>query len=109
MKYKLTKMSAPGWTFTTKHKHLIASMLKSEVCGSCTSTKNQFMQRVEEREDCVFGIEEQDLVEQNINPFTFTDFFPEDFTELSVDDKIMYYLSTACGCEYDYEEEEDGE
>lgn len=100
MRYTLDKMSSPGWVFQTDHIHHVRRMLEGEVCGSCKMTQKEYDALPNKEE-----IEDIDL--DGRNPYTFTDFFPENYAELSDDEKIGWLLSTACGCEYDFEDSEE--
>lgn len=101
MRYTLDKMSVPGWTFQTDHIHHVRRMLEGEVCGSCKMTQAEY-DALPNKKD----IEDLGLPE-SVNPYTYTDFFPENYNELSDDDKIGWLLNTACGCEYDFEDAND--
>lgn len=35
MLYTLTKLSSPGWEFTTTHQHLVLDQLEPFICSTC--------------------------------------------------------------------------
>lgn len=112
MMYRLDKASNPGYTLESEHIHWIRWMLEQGVCDQCKWTKADYEKHlVENPEDY---LEEQedlreefaDMAARGISPLTFSEFFPENYNELSDDEKISFLLSTACGCEFWFEESE---
>lgn len=103
--YILHKMSTPGWTLESEYIHHIRWMLEQHVCNHCKWTRKQFDDYLadpknEEDLDMLEGVEEE-----GINPYTYTDFFPENYNELSDQEKVDLLLGTACGCEFALDEE----
>ncbi len=47
------------------------------------------------------------MVAKGISPLTFSEFFPDNYKQLSDMEKVNFLLSTACGCEFWFEEIED--
>lgn len=103
--YVLHKMSTPGWTLESEYLHYIRWMLEKHVCNHCKWTRKQFDEYLadpaNEPDLDMLGVEEE-----NINPYTYTDFFPENYEELTDQEKISLLLNTACGCEFALDEED---
>lgn len=105
MIYRLDKVSNPGYTLETNHIEWIRWMLEQGVCGQCKWTKAQYLAYMEANpEDKFLRLEAEDMVAKGISPITFSEFFPENYNELSDKEKISFLLSTACGCEFWFEE-----
>lgn len=107
----LDKVSLPGWELRSEHIQHIRWMLEQHICNQCRWTKQDYDNHMtafpEELEDEDFLREESaDMVSKNINPLTFSEFFPETYKELSDMEKIDLLLDTACGCEFYFEETE---
>ena len=98
MHYVLTKASHPGWEMKTDHIEHVRWMLEQHVCDKCKWTREQYLKHGSREEFDEF--EEADYIEQGTNPYTFNDFFPENYAELSDQEKINLLMETACGCEY---------
>jgi hypothetical protein len=86
-------------------------MLEEHVCKSCRLTKadyeKYYAKNPHEMEDEEFlKLEAEGMVGRNINPVTFSEFFPENYSDLTDMQKIDLLLDTACGCEFCFEEEE---
>lgn len=81
-------------------------MLEQNVCDSCKWTKSDFEKYRAEHpnEDDELTEEYADMVTREISPLTFSAFFPDNYSELHDREKIDWLLSTACGCEFWYEE-----
>lgn len=112
MIYRLDKASNPGYTLETNHIEWIRWMLEKGVCDSCKWTKADYEKYIaenpEELEEEDFLREEfADMVTRGISPLTFSEFFPDDYKSLSDKEKVDFLLSTACGCEFWFEEIED--
>lgn len=112
MIYRLDKASNPGYTLQSEHIHWIRWMLEQGVCNECKWTKAQYLAYTEANPDHLedeefLRLEAEDMVAKGISPLTFSEFFPENYNELSDDEKISFLLSTACGCEFWFEEKED--
>jgi hypothetical protein len=97
----LEKMSMPGWTFKSNYIEHIFWLLDQCVCSSCKMTKQEYISHEGEYEV------DEDL-EEDVNPFTFTEFKPETYDQWSMQEKIDWLLGTACGCEYDFYDEGEG-
>ena len=112
MIYRLDKASNPGYTLETNHIEWIRWMLEEGVCDSCKWTKADYEKYIaenpEELEDEEFlRLEAEDMVAKGISPLTFSEFFPDNYKQLSDMEKVNFLLSTACGCEFWFEETED--
>lgn len=110
--YLLDKVSHPGWELRSNHIQHIRWMLEQHVCNSCRWTRadyeNYYAKNPHEMEDEEFlKLEAEGMVGRNINPTTFSNFFPENYSDLPDMQKIDLLLDTACGCEFCFEEEED--
>lgn len=105
MKHRLDKESYPGWTFETRHEEHIRWMLEEHVCKLCKYTKDDYENEFNNYEPT--DEFEEDHLSRNINPHTYSPFFPKNYTELSDEEKINLLLDTACGCEYYYRKEEE--
>lgn len=106
-RYILDKLSMPGWEFKTDHLHHIVWMLDQHVCGHCKWTREDYDAWRANGDPEIIG--EDELLEDGINPYTVTDFIPENYKELPDEDKIRWLLGTACGCEFDFIDREDPE
>lgn len=98
----LHKASSPGWEFRAGTVEQIYDMLEYHVCESCKLTEKQY------REQHTDTMDDEDAIENlklGINPYTFTMFFPDNYNKLSFDDRISHLLDTACGCEFEYDNE----
>ena len=102
MKYTLTKESSPGFTFTTQTQEHVAWLLRHCICGLCTYTQSQWNNRKGDEDDADLG-----PTEDGINPYTVDPFFPENFSQLPLQEQIDMYLRTPCGWEYWLDEEEE--
>ena len=99
MLYILEKYSSPGWKFEADDIGDIRWMFEQWVCNSCKWTEKDYAALDQSEKD---ELTEPDTPE-GVNPFTLTDFFPENYSELSDQEKIDLLLDTACGCEYGFE------
>ena len=97
----LEKMSSPGWEFKSDHIEKIFWLLDQCVCSSCKMTKLEYTNHEGE-----YIVDEN--LEEDINPFTFTDFKPETYDSWSLLEKVEWLMGTACGCEFDFYDEADG-
>lgn len=79
--YVLTKLSSPGYELRTEHLSVVCSMLDSFVCGMCREGDPEF---------------------PDVMPP-----FPVDFEGLPLEEKTDILLSSACGCEFMLEVEND--
>lgn len=104
-RYELCKMSSPGWTLTSDHIHHILWMLDQNVCKNCKWTRADYDAWRANGDPEIIG--EDELLEDGVNPYTFTDFIPENYDQLSDQQKIDWLLGTACGCEFDFVDRED--
>lgn len=105
MRYTLYKMSMPGWEFKTNHLHHIVLLLDQNVCKNCKWTRTDYDAWRANGDPEI--IDEDELLEDGVNPYTFTDFIPENYNQLSDQEKINWMLGTACGCEFDFVDHED--
>lgn len=101
-RYTLDKASSPGWTLQTDHIFHVREALERGVCKSCRQTKAEWDASADKAE-----LDDPDLGE-DVNPWTFSEFFPENYADLPDAMKIDLLLSTACGCEYWFEDAEEG-
>ena len=111
MIYRLDKVSNPGYTLESEHLHWIRWMLEQGVCDSCKWSKADYEkytgENPEDLEDEEFlRLDADDKVARGINPLTYSEFFPDDYKSLSDEEKVDLLLSTACGCEFWFEESE---
>lgn len=75
-------------------------MLEHHVCESCKLTKKQY------REQHTDTMDDEDAIENlklGINPYTFTNLFPDNYDQLPYPDRIYLLLGSACGCEFEYD------
>lgn len=104
MTYTLYKLSTPGWTLKSDHIQHIRWMLEQHVCSNCKWTRAEYEQYLKsspwETEDEKLMAEE--CVDDDRNPYSFSDFFPENYRELTEQEKIDLLMQTACGCEFDF-------
>ena len=98
-------MSSPGWQFQSDHIEHIRWMLDQHVCKNCKMSREDYDAWCKEQVNVT--TDEEWMLEEGMNPYSFTDFIPENYAELSEQDKIDWLLSTACGCEYDFTDSED--
>ena len=113
--YRLDKASNPGYTLESAHLHLIRWMLEQGVCVQCKWTKADYEKHLAENPEDYLEDDEElreeyaDMAARGISPLTFSEFFPDKYSSLSDMEKVDYLLSTACGCEFWFEEIEDGQ
>ncbi len=111
--YQLGKASNPGYTLESEHLHWIRWMLEQGVCEQCKWTKADYEKHLAQNPEDYLEDDEElreeyaDMATRGISPLTFSEFFPDNYSSLSDMEKVNYLLSTACGCEYWLEEEED--
>lgn len=99
----LDKMSMPGWQFKSDHIEHIFWLLNQCVCDSCKLTKDEYEKSAEE-----VDAEYPDDYGEGINPYTFCEFKPETYDSFSMLEKVEWLMGTACGCEFDFYDEDDG-
>lgn len=99
--FVLDKMSSPGWELRSEHIEHIFDMLDRHVCSGCKMTKAEY-------EASNIIVEEYDELGEDINPYTFTEYRPETYDQWSLLEKVEWLLGTACGCEFDFYNEEEG-
>ncbi len=106
MTYILDKMSHPGWELKSEHIEHIRWMLEQHVCESCKWTRADYDKYLETHpyDNEIDESLAQDLLKDDINPYNFSDFWPEPdvYAKLSDQEKINKLLDTACGCEFDF-------
>ena len=95
--FVLDKMSSPGWELKSDHIEHIFWLLDQCVCSSCKMTKIEYAS-YEDIED--------EFLEENINPFTRDEFKPETYDQWSMLEKVHWLMSTPCGCEFSFCEDE---
>lgn len=100
MMYTLDKYSIPGFTFQTNDIGYVRWLLEQQVCDWCKWTGKDYADLDQDEKDACGA----DDVAEGVNPFTFTNFFPENYSELTDQEKIDILLDTACGCEYGFTE-----
>lgn len=107
MSYTLQKVSYPGWTMKSDHIQQIRWMLEEHVCKQCKWTKADYEAHIKEHPEDLDDFADQGL-KDGWNPYTYNDFFPENYEDLPDQEKITILLSTACGCEFWLDDEDDG-
>lgn len=87
--FVLEKMSSPGWEFESDHIEHIFRILDKCICNNCKMTEKEY---------------KQFLLKQNIEK----DFYPDDLQPetRSMLEKVHWLLSTPCGCEFSFCEDE---
>ena len=96
----LDKMSMPGWEFKTDHIEKVLWILDQCVCSGCKMTKQEYLAHEGE-----YTVDED--IEDDTNPYTMDDFKPETYDSWSALEKVEWLLSTACGCEFDFYDEDE--
>lgn len=107
MTYILDKMSHPGWELKSDHIEHVRWMLEQHVCDNCKWTREDYdAWRLKGDPEI---IDENELLEDGINPYNYCTFFPEkeEYKKLPDLEKIKLLLGTACGCEFDFIDSED--
>jgi hypothetical protein len=111
MRYTLYKLSHKGWQLKSDHIEHIRWMLERHVCSNCKWTRADYDQYIKstpwETEDEKLMAEE--CLDDDRNPYSFCDFFPENYKDLTEEEKIDLLMQTACGCEFDFVDSEDPE
>ena len=108
--YILEKYSSPGFKLEADDISWVRWMLEENVCGSCKWTQAQYKAYASENptevdeEDPYMEEHREEMVSRGINPTTFSDFFPENYSSLSDSEMINLLLDTACGCAFGFEE-----
>lgn len=108
MTYVLEKYSLPGWELKTNHIEVVWNKLDMEVCRSCKMSKTEFLESMLEiAEDEETLSEYQTSLNEYplINPYNYCEFQPDNYMELSFEERIDFLLDTACGCEYGVHDE----
>ncbi|AGH31911.1 hypothetical protein VPIG_00053 [Vibrio phage PWH3a-P1] len=91
--YKLTKISKTGYELVTSDIEMIYSMLDGFVCSSCK------VKQCEAEKYC----QENDIEDWERSHF-IENAFPDDYDNLPTVEKVNWLMSTACGCEFMFEE-----
>lgn len=109
MRYTLDKLSSPGYLLKTDHLEHIHWMLEQCVCKNCKWTRADYEKWKEENPKEAAEAEEYFDLEDGWNPYTYGDMFPDNYDDLSLQEKIDLLMSTACGCEFDFRDAVDPE
>lgn len=96
MRNILIKASEPGWEFSSQYPDHIYWMLEQHVCPQCKMTLSEFNKQGNWSADPDY----EDFLARGENPYTFSDFMPENYNILPVADRISWLLGTACGAEF---------
>jgi hypothetical protein len=96
----LEKMSMPGWEFKTDHIEHIFWLLNQCVCAKCKMTMLEYTNH-----EGKYTVDEN--LQEDINPFTSTEFKPETYDSWSLLEKVEWLMGTACGCEFDFYDDEE--
>ena len=91
--YKLTKISKTGYEFSTSDIELIYDRLDEFVCTSCKVKRSEAEKYCEENN--LEGFEREQFIENA---------FPDNYDNLPTLEKVEWLMSTACGCEFVFEE-----
>lgn len=105
--YILEKVSYPGWQIKAEEIYFPLSILEQSVCNHCKMTKQDydtFLDSWWSQSDHYRTA--NPLYEEDYEPDVF---FPDNYNEMSTEEKINTLLATACGCEYEYYTEEDND
>ena len=87
MRYELTKLSSPGYTFETTHQKLIYSQLESAICTDCLNECESVLKRKEIKISELWNYSEKyaDLTDSAINQMLMTscgvEFYLEELQE----------------------------
>lgn len=103
--YILEKVSYPAWQIKAEEIDFPLSILEQSVCNHCKMTKRDydtFLESWWEKSDHTTS----PFLDEDYEPDVF---FPDNYNDMSTEEKINTLLSTACGCEYDYYTEEDND
>ena len=103
--YILEKVSYPGWQLKAEDIHFPLSILEQSVCQHCKMTKRDYDTWL----DSYWANTEHSSNEFDNEDYEPDVFFPDNYSEMTIDEKINTLLATACGCEYDYYTEEDND
>lgn len=88
--YKLEKISRRGWEVRSEYIEHIYTQLDDHVCALCKQTEAEYRKATLE------------VDAEYIDDFDH--FKPENFSELSYEDRIEWLLGTACGYEFHFGE-----
>lgn len=91
--YKLTKLSVVGFELTTSDISVIYDELNSFVCSSCK------IKQCEAKDYC-----QENPVEEFEQEYFIENAFPDNYDSLPTLEKVEWLMSTACGCELNFEE-----
>lgn len=105
--YVLNKVSLPGWELRSKHLQVIRQMLERHVCSQCRWTKADYDKWKRENPEEAMSADGEFECPEGVNPYTYSDLFPENYIDLPDMEKIDLLLDTACGCEFMFEDEQD--
>ena len=92
MYYDLTKGSSPSFTIQTEHPEIIVDMLEQYTCSLCMTPKSEFLKKYPESDPC-----EADYC------------IPDNYQDLTIEEKLDILISTACGAEFSLMEYQDYE
>jgi hypothetical protein len=91
--YKLTKLSKTGYELVTSDIDMIYDMLDRFVCSSCK------VKQCEAEKYC-----NENDIENWERPHFIDEALPDDYDKLPTIEKVNWLMSTACGCEFMFEE-----
>lgn len=101
--YILEKVSYPGWKLEAEEIHFPLSILEQSVCHHCKMTKQDYDTFLESwwaKSDHTTN----PLYDEEYEP---DQFFPDNYSEMTIEEKIHTLLNTACGVEYEFETKEE--
>lgn len=91
--YKLTKISKTGYEFSTSDIEMIYDRLDEFVCTSCKVKKSEAIKYCDENN--IEDFEREHFIQEA---------FPDNYDDLPTLEKVQWLMSTACGCEFVFEE-----
>ncbi|UUW39871.1 hypothetical protein VP14_184 [Vibrio phage VPMCC14] len=91
--YKLTKISKTGFEFSTSDIEMIYDRLDEFVCTSCKVKQSEAIKYCDENN--IEDFEREHFIQEA---------FPDDYDNLPTLEKVEWLMSTACGCEFVFEE-----
>lgn len=91
--YKLTKLSKTGYELVTSDIDMIYDMLDRFVCNTCKVKQHEVGKYCDE--NAIEDFEREEFIEEAL---------PDDYDTLPTIEKVNWLMSTACGCEFTFEE-----
>lgn len=95
MMYILEKYSLPSWKLESDKLDIALWMLEHHVCNNCRMTKSQYADWL--ASEYPYDTDAMETIDYS------QDLFPENYFQLSEEEKIFALLDTACGCEFGFE------